>query len=237
MAGDRYLIVNADDFGQSAGINRGVVAAHESGIVTSASLMVRWPAAAEAAAYARDHPGLSVGLHLDLGEWAVRDGRWISRYEVVPADDPAAVGREAERQLGAFRELVGRNPSHLDSHQHVHRREPARSVLAGLAGHLGVPLRHFTPGVAYCGRFYGQTQDGRPNPGAVGPAGLIETVRTLLPGVTELVCHPATEVDFSSSYSAERVEEVAALCDQTARAALAAAAVALCSFLTFPRGG
>ena len=44
-AGTRHLIVNADDFGQSAGINRGIIEAHEHGIVTSTSLMVRWPAA------------------------------------------------------------------------------------------------------------------------------------------------------------------------------------------------
>ena len=62
---DRYLIVNADDFGQSDGVNRGIVRAHEGGIVTSASLMVRWPAAEEAAACARTHLRLSVGLHLD----------------------------------------------------------------------------------------------------------------------------------------------------------------------------
>ena len=68
----RFLIVNADDFGQSAGVNRGVAMAHEQGIVTSASLMVRWPAATGAAAFGRAHPGLSVGLHVDLGEWARR---------------------------------------------------------------------------------------------------------------------------------------------------------------------
>jgi predicted glycoside hydrolase/deacetylase ChbG (UPF0249 family) len=57
----RAAIVNADDFGQSAGINRGIVEAHQRGIVTSASLMVRWHAASEAAAaYARAHPRLSV---------------------------------------------------------------------------------------------------------------------------------------------------------------------------------
>ena len=49
----RYLIVNADDFGQSHGVNRGIIEAHERGVVTSASLMVRWPAARKAAAYAR----------------------------------------------------------------------------------------------------------------------------------------------------------------------------------------
>ena len=58
----RRLIVNADDFGQSPGVNRGIIEAHQHGIVTSASLMVSWPAAAEAAAYgraannAKEHP-------------------------------------------------------------------------------------------------------------------------------------------------------------------------------------
>jgi predicted glycoside hydrolase/deacetylase ChbG (UPF0249 family) len=67
-AAGRYLIVNADDFGQSDGINQGVVKAYERGIVTSASLMVRWPTASAAAVYARAHPDLSLGLHIDLGE-------------------------------------------------------------------------------------------------------------------------------------------------------------------------
>ncbi len=63
----RYLIVNADDFGLSFGVNRGIIEAFEHGVVTSASLMVNWIGAAEAAAYARQHPTLSLGLHIDLG--------------------------------------------------------------------------------------------------------------------------------------------------------------------------
>ena len=47
----------------------GIVKAYDSGIVTSASLMVHMPAAAEAAALARERPLLSLGLHLDVGEW------------------------------------------------------------------------------------------------------------------------------------------------------------------------
>ena len=58
MRTGRLLIVNADDFGQTAGVNRGVIEAHDRGIVTSASLMVRWPAAAEAASFARARPAL-----------------------------------------------------------------------------------------------------------------------------------------------------------------------------------
>ena len=62
----RLLIVNADDFGRSESINGGIVQAHERGIVTSASIMVRWQAARDAAAYAREHGKLGLGLHLDL---------------------------------------------------------------------------------------------------------------------------------------------------------------------------
>ncbi len=39
--------------------------------------MVRWPAAAEAAAYARAHPRLSLGLHFDLAEWTHDRGTWV----------------------------------------------------------------------------------------------------------------------------------------------------------------
>jgi predicted glycoside hydrolase/deacetylase ChbG (UPF0249 family) len=83
----RGVIVNADDFGQSAGINRGVIEAHEHGIVTSASLMVRDVAASEAATYARARPGFSIGLHVDLSEWSRQQGEWICLYERVDNGD------------------------------------------------------------------------------------------------------------------------------------------------------
>jgi hopanoid biosynthesis associated protein HpnK len=62
----RRLIVNADDFGRSSGINAAVIRAHREGILTSASLMVNEEAAGEAVALAKDHPHLGVGLHLTL---------------------------------------------------------------------------------------------------------------------------------------------------------------------------
>ena len=71
----RVLVVNADDYGRTEGVNRGIIEAHERGIVTSASLMVRWPAAREAAAYVRGGWRLGLGLHVDLGEWVFRGGR------------------------------------------------------------------------------------------------------------------------------------------------------------------
>src|SRR5437764_2929833 len=113
----RYLIVNADDFGLSVGVNRGILEAHRDGIVTSTSLMVRWPAAVEAAAIARDCPEMTVGLHLDLGEWAFRAGAWKRLYDVVDLEDPDAVRREIREQLDQFCKFTGNGPTHLDSHQ------------------------------------------------------------------------------------------------------------------------
>jgi predicted glycoside hydrolase/deacetylase ChbG (UPF0249 family) len=231
----RHLIVNADDFGQGTGINRAVVESHERGVVTSASLMVRWPAAEEAAAYARGNPSLGVGLHVDLGEWAFRDGSWVALYEVVPPGDTAAVGREVSRQLDAFRALLGRAPTHLDSHQNVHRREPARSALLAAARALGVPVRHFCPGVRYCGEFYGLLVD-RPFPEGIAVERLLAIVAALPPGVTELSCHPGDGSESDTMYRAERAREVRSLCDGRVRAELDARRVALCSFATLPPG-
>src|SRR2546423_5624982 len=122
---DRVLIVNADDFGQSAAITWGILRAHQHGIVTSTSLMVRWPAAA----FAAEHSGeLDVGLHIDLGEWAYRGGAWAPVYERVQPEDAIAIEDEIQFQLSEFRRMTGKTPSHLDSHQHVHFHEPVLSI-------------------------------------------------------------------------------------------------------------
>jgi predicted glycoside hydrolase/deacetylase ChbG (UPF0249 family) len=211
----RTLIVNADDFGQSVGINRGVMLAHTGGIVTSASLMVRWPAAPDAVRRARHHPNLDLGLHFDLGEWSHADGGWTELHpSPVQPDDPRAVEAEALRQLELFRQLVGRDPSHLDSHQHVHREEPARSVLLSMAAELGVPIRDLDPEVGYLGVFYGQTGTGEPYPSAITVEALLGVLERLPSGVTELGCHPGLGVDLRSMYSRERAAEVKALTDR-----------------------
>jgi predicted glycoside hydrolase/deacetylase ChbG (UPF0249 family) len=226
----RRLIVNADDFGLCPGVSQGILAAHEHGIVTSASLMVRPPSAAEAVARSREHPKLSLGLHIDLGEWVYCDEVWTSLYEVVPLGDATAVADEVCRQLDKFRLLVGRDPTHIDSHQHVHLREPVRSVTAELARTLGVPLRHCDPEIRYCGDFYGQTAQGVPIPGAIGVDALVAILAALPPGITELACHPGEASDLNTMYGSERAEEIKVLCDARVRAALDTRGIELCSF-------
>lgn len=232
----KLLIVNADDFGLSEGVNQGIIEAHERGIVTSASLMVRQPAAEQGADYARRNSRLALGLHLDFGEWAFRDGEWVSLYQVVPLEDAAAASRELERQIRAFERLVGRMPTHLDSHQHVHLREPLLRVATTAAERLAIPLRHVTPNIRYCGEFYGQTGEGEPMPGQIAAEQLTALFAMLLAGVTELACHPGYADDLGTMYRSERRREIETLCDPRLREALAASEVELYSFAEWTRG-
>ena len=230
----RRLVVNADDFGISRGVNRGIVEAHERGIVTSASVMVRRPAAAEAARYARESARLGIGLHLELGDWAYGESGWYATREIVDLKDASAVRTEVEAQLAAFCELVGRGPTHVDSHQHVHRSEPVAAAAQAVAQRLDVPLRHETPGIRYCGEFYGQTATGDPLPDLVTVDALVALVEALPAGVTELACHPGYGDDLDSPYRTEREVELRALCDPRVRHAIAAHGVVLCSFADCP---
>ena len=230
MGGKRTLIVNADDFGQSAGVNAGVIEAHERGIVTSASLMVHGPAVAEAAEYARSEGVLSVGLHLDLGQWTFARGEWRTDYERVPVSDRQQVEGEMRDQLELFTDLVGREPTHLDSHQHVHLNEPAESVAGRAARKLGVVLRSRSRRVRHCGEFYGQTGKGEPYPEGISVERLVELIEALPAGITELACHPGRGIGPELVYGAERERELAALCDPRARMAIERRGVALCSF-------
>ena len=225
----RYLIVNADDFGQTGGINEGVVEAHERGLVTSASLMVGWDAAGAAADYAAAHPELSVGLHVDLGEWVYRDGQWHVAHHVVETSSELAVARELDRQLEAFERLVGRAPTHLDSHQHVHRSAPTRALVAAAGRRLGVPVRDLTSTISYRGDFYGQTGKGEPYLRAITAEALEAVLRTLPEGWTELGCHPGRRTQ-GLVYGVERERELAVLCDDLAREVVVELGIELRSF-------
>lgn len=232
MIGKKCLIVNADDFSMSPGVNRGIIKTHECGITTSASLMVRRQAAAEAASYGRRQMNFSLGIHIDLGEWVYDAGKWLPIYQRVNIYDAKAVAEEVTSQLKIFLKLVGGYPTHLDSHQHVHLREPVRSILLQLANKLKIPLRSFSHKVQYCGKFYGQTTEGFPMPGVISESSLLTILKSLPPGYTELSCHPGEANDVKTVYQTERLQEVNILCNPQFRKDLASLDIQLCSFST-----
>lgn len=154
----KYLVVNADDFGLSAGINRGILEAHRQGIVTSTTVMVNFPDAAAAIAQAQvEAPDLGLGLHLNLTA-----GRPILPPERVPSLVTAAgtfhppeawggvmaqfapdeVEAELRAQFERFVGLAGHAPDHLDAHHHAAYLHPAAlDALLTLAAEHSLPLR------------------------------------------------------------------------------------------------
>jgi predicted glycoside hydrolase/deacetylase ChbG (UPF0249 family) len=177
----KWLIINADDFGYGHGINRGIAELHDLGVVTSAALMVNTPATREAVRLAARRPRLSLGLHVNFTNESER---------LVEFDDPQICRREVRRQFDCFVDLIGRLPTHLDSHQHVHRRRPCQPSFLELAEEYGLPLRDRLP-VTFKGGFYSQWEYGVPQPLKVSFAALSHIVSTeLSSGIYELAVHP-----------------------------------------------
>jgi chitin disaccharide deacetylase len=218
----RYLVVNADDFGACSGVNRGVMEAHRFGIVTSTSLMVAMPGSEEAACLARESQTLSVGLHVSFSN--------ERREPVVDLSDPRACQAALEAQLSRFRTLVDREPTHLDSHHHVHAGPRLLPEFQEVADRCGIPLRACS-GVRYCSRFYGQWA-GIQHHAQVSVAALIRTLECELgDGVSELSCHPGRpDPALVSSYTAERELELLTLCDPRIRRFLDGTGIALVGF-------
>lgn len=132
----RRLIVNADDFGYTSGVNRAIVEAHSGGVVTSSTLMANGAAFAEAAQLAKTVPKLSVGCHLVLtdGEPVLgarqlpslttgahfRDGMMAFAARAIAGGmDAGEIAAEAAAQIRKI-QSAGITVSHIDTHKHTH---------------------------------------------------------------------------------------------------------------------
>ncbi|HVR71870.1 MAG TPA: ChbG/HpnK family deacetylase [Vicinamibacteria bacterium] len=207
MNGAKRLIVNADDLGRSPAVTRGALEAHRRGIVTSASLSVNLPAAAEVPALAEAVPGLGIGLHLTftggppvlqperLPTLADFQGRLPGTLESLDAARPEELMAEARAQLRRFRELMGRDPTHLDSRQHAHRRPAVLETLLTLAWETGLPVRNASRDVQERLRREGIPTTDQVTVEFHGDGATLEALVTLLggvpPGTTELMCRPS----------------------------------------------
>src|SRR2546423_4488956 len=146
----KKLIITADDFGAAVEVNKAVERAHRDGILTSASLMVTGPAAADAVRRAMRLPNLRVGLHLVLVDETpalprdqvadLIDGSGRFRPNMLVAGFKVALSRrtrgqaaaEIRAQFRAFR-ATGLALDHVNAHKHFH----VHPVITGLALSIG----------------------------------------------------------------------------------------------------
>jgi hopanoid biosynthesis associated protein HpnK len=156
----RQLIVNADDFGLTAGVNRAIVETHTGGIVSSATLMANGAAFDDAVERARAAPTLSVGCHVVLVDGtpvsepdavdtllAIRSAepdKFHSRLPAVAARavfggfDPDQLVEEITAQIRTI-QSAGLEPTHLDTHKHTHVFPEILAALVRAARICGVP--------------------------------------------------------------------------------------------------
>jgi len=153
----RRLIVNADDFGLTSGVNRAIIDAHTGGIVTSATLMAHSVAFPEAVTWARAHPEISVGCHVVLVDGSplgdssrvaslLRHGTSrfhdsLSTFAALALRgriDPAQVETEVTAQVRKI-QSAGLTVSHLDTHKHTHMFPSVLSGILRAAKTCGIP--------------------------------------------------------------------------------------------------
>jgi hopanoid biosynthesis associated protein HpnK len=269
----RSLIVSADDFGMSSGVNRGIIRAHRDGILTDASLMVNGQAFEEAVELARAHPTLSVGLHLMLvqghatrpaadiplltdaqGMFSMHPIRSGMRFFFTPGIR-AQLEREIVAQLDRFRS-TGLPLSHVDGHLTIHMHPTVVEILTEHAAEYGIgamrlprePLlpalrfdrshlvrkvfeavsfhslsRHAEPLLAAASIRHPRRMFGLHQTGHVSEEYVLDVLRGLPPGVSELYCHAAVSDEESrrwrpADYESER--ELEALLSPRVREAI-----------------
>jgi hypothetical protein len=217
----RLLIVHADDIGVAHSVNAATFKAFESGLVTSGSIMIPCAWLPEVAAYARTHADAELGLHLTLtSEWTTyRWGGVLSKERapslyaadgyLYPTESEAsshADVREAESEVRAQIERArafGIRPTHLDSHMRtLYETRALFEMLLRVGREEGLPVMVSREWFA----------DAPFLPTALGPEGVAldhivtitpavkpegwpqfyrDFVKTLRPGVTELIIHLA----------------------------------------------
>lgn len=182
----KCLIINADDFGYSYSTNKGIIEAHEKGIVTSTSVMVNAVAADEASELTK-YRNLSVGLHFEL-------------QEVVN------VKAELEKQIKKFVGIVGKMPDHLDTHKRHTTDEGIKEVLEEYTKTHNIPVRNFN--AKHIGSFGINSND-------ASVAQLKRSIDEATDEYNELMTHCGYSDDYLreySSYNDQREQELVAVC-------------------------
>ncbi|SFE57678.1 carbohydrate deacetylase [Alteribacillus iranensis] len=230
----KKLIINGDDFGYSRGVNFGIIDAYQCGMLTSATILSNMPGACHAYDLASIHPGLGVGVHLnltlgtpirsDLSSLTQDDGTFHPRsyYQEGGEVDLEEVLAEWTCQI---EEVIkgGIHPTHLDSHHHIHSYPGITDIFLRVAEKFQLPTRVYDP-------LQQPTSPGRRTPDL-----FIEDIRELQrspheladyvgeAGVIEVMTHPAyldKPLMDQSSLLYPRLEDFAHLTDETRKKTL-----------------
>jgi len=210
----KYLIVNADDFGYSFSVNKGIIEAHEKGIVTSTSVMVDAIASQEAAAL-KHFPKLSVGLH-----FVVKD------FSNVQA--------ELDRQIEKFVSILDTKPDHVDTHKmHPTENDAVKLVLTkySKANHLPVRCLGFAK---FIDSFYcPDDESGFRDENNVSLASLKASINEATDSYNEIMCHVGYSDDYlrkTSSYNDLREKELAVIINPMIKQYVVEQGLTLCNW-------
>lgn len=247
--GPKVLIVNADDFGLTEGVSRGILEAHRNGIVTSTTLLVN-RAIPRAQVEEIKASRLGVGVHLNLTHGTPvaaprrvpslvdAEGRFVRDAREAAARAKVDEARiELGTQIDVFRGIMGRFPTHLDTHHHVGRFEPILEVVLDFARALRVPVRSQDAGARAAARSLGiRTPDH-----FMGESGaqaywsrerVLEQLAALPAGLSEFMTHPGYFDDelAYSRYGRQRETELAGLTHPDVRQAVEGHGIRLAHF-------
>ena len=201
----KRLIVNADDFGFTTDVNRGIVHAHTNGILTATTLMANGRAFDDAVRLSREHPTLDIGCHLVL----VQGESVLPGAKPFPKDTKQLTLAVLLGRIRIYDELkaqvekilaAGIPATHLDTHKHTHILPPILEAVLRLAKDFRIPwIRRPLPAVDFglqgkLKRYNARATDhfaGFRLTGKFGPAELAKALAQTKEGLTEFMCHPA----------------------------------------------
>jgi predicted glycoside hydrolase/deacetylase ChbG (UPF0249 family) len=245
----RTLIINADDYGLSPSVSRGILEAHLEGVLTSTTVMMTTRYVAESLRWAKAQaPKLGLGLHIVLASHHERPLLPAHRVPSLVKEDgylydnpvwqdqafnPVEIEMEFTAQLEAFIQQVGRKPTHLDSHYHAAFTYPtAYAILCQLARQYQLPMRFpdvgnvLPPDIPQPKTFLSIDEDTTLND-------LCEMLRQLPDGVTELMCHPGyvdDELREADVWTARRIPEIGLLKHPQVKATIEEEGIVLATF-------
>lgn len=222
----KTLIVNADDFGYSKGVNLGIIEAYQNGIVTSTTIMPGLEGFDHAVRLAEENPGLGVGIHLTLTAGKSVGGPYktitdehgnfmrLSEFTAkLDKIDPGEVLAEYEAQIMKVMD-TSIVPDHFDSHHHTHTLPGIFEIFKRVTLKYGVGARVFSR-KGLIGDFATIKTPDNFSDSFYGDSATLEHLGKILgqnnTDSLEIMCHPAY-VDYSlcagSSYAVQRVNEL-----------------------------